>query len=329
MVKPAYIIFLFAVLFHAKATYSQENASPVQGSILIDTSFVSAGVLLDTFISNHIPLTKDELHVLEFKRSFSIYGDFIQDAITKGYWFKIGLKSEKQLNTKRIRQNKEWLFYIFAGLFFFIGLINALYSNYLAKLIRGYVNEGFIFFQAREQLAQYPMASFLMNLFFFFAATVFIFFWFTAKGVNFPVQRWEAFIVILLALILVYLFKLIFLNAMGFLFNQRDVFSNYVFIVFLNNKITGILLLFFSFIMAFTESSQASTIANIALVILVVAFIFRFFKGYSLFSKQGKLSLFSFSLAVFSLEILPTAVLLKFISNRMMNILADNLNQLG
>lgn len=326
MLKPVYIIFLFALLFHVKATYSQENTTLVQGSILIDTSLVGADAMLDTFISNHVPLSKDELHTLELKRSFSIYGDFINDVITKGYWYKIGLKSEKQLNTKRVHQNKEWLFYTFAGLFFFIGLINSLYSNYLAKLIRGYVNEGFIFFQAREQLSQYPMASFLMNLFFFFATTVFIFFWLTVKGVNFPVQRWEALIVILLALVLVYIFKLIFLNAMGFVFNQREVFSNYVFIVFLNNKITGILLLFFSFILAFTEASQASTIANIALVILVLAFIYRFFKGFSLFSKQGKLSLFSFSLAVFSLEILPTAVLLKFISNRMMNILTENLN---
>ncbi|MFN5422145.1 MAG: DUF4271 domain-containing protein [bacterium] len=315
MLKPALISLLVVMLLHANTAFSQESNSPVPVLDSIDTAS-GMGILLDTFITNHKPLSKEELQTLTVSRSFSAYGEFIDEMLEKGDWYKIGAKPVRQLFVKRERQQKEWLFYTFIGLFFFIGLINALYSSYITKLIRGYINEGFIFFQAREQLSQYPMASLLMNLFFFFSATFFIFFLLTLKGLNFHVDQLKLLIFIFIALVLLYLLKLIFLNALGWVFNQHDLFRNYVFVVFLSNKIIGLLLLLFSFLMAFASSFAISVITKVAVGVLLVAFLFRFFKGFSLFSKQAKLNLFSFSLAVLSLEVLPTAVLVKFISNK-------------
>lgn len=323
MVRSACIFFVAVLLFHASLTFSQENTPVLQEAVMPDTTGSGMGAALDTFIINHKPLTTDELNTLRMTRSFSVYGEFINEILKKGHWYKLDSSPQRQLFTKRKRQHEEWLFYTFAGLFFFIGLINARYSDYLTKLIRGYVNEGFIFFQVKEQLSQYPIASLLMNLFFFIAATFFIFFGLSIKGVNFPVEEWEFLIFIFLTLVLVYLTKFIFLAALGWVFNQQDVFKNYTFIIFLNNKIMGLLLFLFSFLMAFAQLSGALTIGKIAVVVLAVSFLFRFFKGFSLLAKQAKLSLFSFTLAVLSLEILPTAVLIKFLSSRFVTILTD------
>ena len=310
MLRSVFIFLFVAILLHSKTTFSQDSASDFQE---LDTTASVKRILEDTLIANHHLLTTSELQKLNFNSSFSVYGEYINEVLKKGQWFKLRLKPEKQLFVKRQHSNKDWLFYLFSGMFFFIGIVNTLYANFISKLIRGYVNEGFIFFQTKEQLSQYPMPSFLMNLFFFLTGTFFTFFWLTLKGMRFPVDRWQLLLLIFLILVLVYLFKFIFIHALGWLFNDQELFSSYVFIVFLNNKIVGLILFIFSFVMAFTNAFFALAISKIAFGLLVIAFLFRFFKAFAIFSKQAKLSLFTFIVAVLSLEVVPTAVIIKFI----------------
>ena len=314
MFKQSVIFFLLILFFHANVLFSQEMITSIQAEQPANSTSSMIDRTQDSLIINHVLLTAKELQILVVGKSFSVYGDYLNELFKNGKWYKIEAKHDNQLVIKRKRQHNEWLFYSFFAMFFFIGLINILYSSYLNKLIRSYINEGFIFFQAREQLTQFPVASLLMNLFFFLTTSFFIFFWFTTKGIVLPVEDWKLLIFIFLVLVSVYLFKYIFLHSLGWILNQRELFGNYAFVIFLNNKIIGLILLFFTFLIAFAKSVAANDVADFAIGVLVIVFLFRFFKGFSLFSKHSKLTLFSFTLAVLSLEILPTAVLIKFIS---------------
>jgi hypothetical protein len=120
---------------------------------------------------------------------------------------------------------------------------------------------------------------------------------------------------ILFFLIVVYAFKYVFLEFMGWLFNLKEPFENYIFIVFLNNKVSGIFMLFASLFMAFSEPESSQLIFRSSLYLLIVVTLIRFIRGFRVFSKQARLGFFNFSLAVISLEILPSAVMLKFISS--------------
>jgi hypothetical protein len=309
------LLISFVIVFlSVNSSLAQENSSSASELNLENTITISQDTLIDTLITNHISLKKEELNTFSIVSAHSIYGDHVGGFIKTGVWYNFGATPQKSLVIKKIRDNKEWLFYSFICLFFFVGLINALYSSYVGKLFRGYINEGFLFFQARDQMSQYPVASSLLNVFFFLTAAFFIFFWINLKNSTFDQSRWATLTFIFLIIALVYLVKLIFLNLIGWLVNQQEVFRTYTFIVFLNNKIIGILLLFSSFGMAFSSKETASSIANITLTLLSFLFLFRLLKGYNLFSRQAKLSIFSYLLAVFSLEILPTAVIIKLIS---------------
>ena len=308
------LISILVLLLNVNSSLAQENTSSASDLNLTSTTILSQDTLIDTLISNHIPLTKEELNTLSSESVYSIYGNLVSGFIKKGVWYNLGAAPEKFFIIKRVLNNKEWLFYSFLSLFFFVGLINALYSNYVAKLFRGYINEGFLFFQAKDQMSQYSVSSSLFNIFFFLTAAFFLFFSIGLKDATFEQSRWSILALIFFIIALVYLVKFIFLNLIGWLVNLQEVFSTYTFIVFLNNKIIGIILLFSSFGMAFSSKETASTISNMTITVLSLLFLYRLFKGYNLFSKQAKMTIFSYLLAVFSLEILPTAVIIKLIS---------------
>ena len=320
------LLISFLILFlNVNFSLAQENSSSVSELNLETTIPIPPDTLIDTLISNHIPLSKVELNILSVVRVNSIYGGHVGGFIKKGVWYNLGATPQKSLIIKRTRDHKEWFFYSFMFLFFFVGLINALYSSYVSKLFRGYINEGFLFFQAKDQMSQYPIASSFLNVFFFLTASFFIFFWINLKYPTFDQIRWSTMTFIFLIIALVYLVKLIFLNLIGWILSQKEVFRTYTFIIFLNNKIIGILLLFSSFGMAFSSKETASSIASITITVLSFLFLFRLLKGYNLFSRQAKLSIFSYLLAVFSLEILPTAVIIKLISRDFVTLVQQSL----
>jgi hypothetical protein len=207
------------------------------------------------------------------------------------------------------------MFYGFALLFLFLSLINSFFGSYLQKVFRVFVNEGFIYRQTKEQMLQAPVAAFLLNLLFILAGTAFVYFGLGGNVFFAGMDRWQSMVLILVCFVVVYVFKYAFLEFMGWLFRLKEPFENYVFIVFLNAKISGILMLFASFFMAFAEPENSSLIFRGSLYLLVFVVLVRFIRGFQVFSKQAKLGVLNFSLAVISLEILPSAVMLKFIAS--------------
>jgi hypothetical protein len=163
-------------------------------------------------------------------------------------------------------------------------------------------------------MAQAPLASFLMNTLFILSGTMFVFFGLGANRLFAGVERWQSMGLILLFLVIVYSSKYIFLQFMGWVFKLKEPFQGYVFIVFLNNKISGILMLVASSTMAFSEPDTGFFIFKFSLFLLGIVFFIRYIRGFQVFSKQARMGIFNFLLAVISLEILPSAVVLKFIA---------------
>lgn len=99
---------------------------------------------------------------------------------------------------------------------------------------------------------------------------------------------------------------------MGWLFDARDSFQNYIFIVFLNAKVTGMLMLVASMLIAVAERTEADLFFKWIGFMLMGTIIFRSFKGYKLFSRDVNLPVYI--IASLALEILPISILIKFLS---------------
>jgi hypothetical protein len=266
------------------------------------------------FILNHRRIDSAELNRIELGQAKGFYGSYVSKYIAKGELYKANAQASRKFPSKKNPPRLEWIFYSFALLFLFLSLINAVFGSYLQKVFRVFANEGFVYRQAKDQMTQAPFAAFLMNLLFILSGAIFIFFGLGGNRLFTGVERWQSMGLIIVFLVIVYATKYLFLQFMGWIFNLREPFEGYVFIVFLNIKISGILMLFASFLMAFAEPGSSFLIFKLSLFLLGIIFLIRLIRGFQVFSKQARLGLFNFLLAVISLEILPSAVLLKFTS---------------
>jgi hypothetical protein len=127
-------------------------------------------------------------------------------------------------------------------------------------------------------------------------------------------MRWLILAACFVVIAVVYLFKHLFFKILGWAFGQEQAFEDYLFVVFLNNKLVGLLLLFSSFVMAFSDATSSSLTFKLALLLIGLMLLYRFLRGYQVFSKQSKIGFFSLFLAFLALELIPSAVLIKFLT---------------
>jgi len=307
-----FMFFLFLLGMSPASAQELDFAVPEIVSDNIDS--LIADSIRKAFILNHRPIDSAELNSIELGQAKGFYGSYVSKYMSKVEFYKTNAIVSRQFISKRYPPNLDWIFYSFALLFLFLSLVNTYFGNYLQKVFRVFVNEGFVYRQAKDQMTQAPLAAFLMNILFVLSATIFVFFGLGADRLFTGIERWQSMGLILALLVVVYVSKYVFLQIMGWVFNLRESFEGYIFIVFLNNKVSGILMLLFSSMMAFTEPGSSLFIFKLSLFLLGIIFLIRYIRGFQVFSKQARLGIFNFLLAVISLEILPSAVLLKFVS---------------
>ncbi len=307
-------LMLILFLLGMSPASAQESNFAVPELVSANVDSLIADSIRKAFILNHRPVNAAELNSIELAQVKGVYGSYVSTYMAKVEFYKANAPAAQQFISKRNPSRLEWMFYSFALLFLFLAVINAFYGSYLQKVFRVFANEGFVYRQAKDQMIQAPVAALLMNLLFVLSGTLFVFLGLGANRLFAGVERWQSMGLILFVLVIVYTSKYLILRFMGWVFNLREPFEGYVFIVFLNNKIAGILMLFASSMMAFSEPGSSFLIFKLSLSLLGIIFLIRYIRGFLVFSKQARLSIFNFLLAVISLEILPSAVALKFIS---------------
>ncbi len=317
------MIILFLLGMSPASAQESNFAVPELVSANIDS--LIADSVRKAFILKHRPIDSAEFNRIELGQAKGLYGNYVSKYIAKAGFYKTNAQAFRKFLAKRNPPRLEWIFYSFSLLFLFFSLINAVFRSYLQKVFRVFANQGFVYRQAKDQMTQAPFAAFLMNLLFILSGTIFIFFGLGGNRLFTGVERWQSMGLIVVVLVIVYATKYLFLQFMGWVFNLRESFDGYVFIVFLNNKISGILMLFASFLMAFAEPGSSFLIFKLSLFLLGIIFLIRFIRGFQVFSKQARLGIFNFLLAVISLEILPSAVLLKFTSRTFAFLMGDYL----
>jgi hypothetical protein len=303
------IFLMFAGIGPAKAQDIRLDYPPAE--INIDSLIQDS--LNKLFILNHKPLTAAERALVVFKKESTAYGEYVKYYLENIEWYSFAIPRVTLYATKKTHSNLEWIFYIFLFLFFFTAVLGKYSNGLLRKLWKIYINDGFIYRQSKDQMSQLPLFSIALNVLFIFSGGIFLFF-----GMDWDYQftgnlRWYILLSSFAVIALIYLFKNIFLRILGWAFGQEEAFEDYLFVVFLNNKLMGLILLFASFLMAFSSSSSSIFIFKFTLFLIALMFIYRFLRGYQVFSRQSRIGLFSLLLAFISLELIPSAVVVKLL----------------
>lgn len=209
------------------------------------------------------------------------------------------------------RKGKEWLFYSLLLLIIFFALLRRLFPKYFNDLFRLFFRTTLKERQISEQLMQTPVPSILLNGFFTVSAGFYGSFLLTHFGLNKTGDFWLLLLYCVGGLAVAYFVKFAWLKLAGWIFNMQYAASSYIFIVFIINKMIGILLLPFLLILAFSTGDVYSVGLTLSWCLIGGLLIYRLFLSYAVIRNQVKVSPFHFFLYFIAFEIVPLLLVYK------------------
>ncbi len=211
-------------------------------------------------------------------------------------------------------ETKDFVFYLLVALVLLLALVKVVFPKYFKNIFDIFFQTSFRQKQTREQLTQDNIAALLLNVLFIFSSACFV----ALIGHKFKVTKisfWQIFVVATIALTIIYLVKFLFTQFMGWIFNKTDIAQSYSFLVFIVNKIIGVVLIPFLFLIAYSAPKMESISFSVALMLIVFLFLYRFFSTYKNISSRLKINAIHFFLYFCSIEILPLLLMYKALSN--------------
>jgi len=209
------------------------------------------------------------------------------------------------------RTDKDAFFYLLAGLLLLLGTARVLYSRYFTNLFRVFFNTSLRQSQLTDQLLQARLPSLLFNLFFILCGGIYLYFLLLRKGWLHDHNPWILIASSVGLLGLLYAVKYCTLKFTGWITGYKEQTNTYIFIVFLINKIIGIILLPFVILIAFASGGLVNIALIVSLLVIVLMLFLRFFRSYGLLQHELKVSRLHFFLYILGIEVLPLLLIYK------------------
>ncbi len=210
--------------------------------------------------------------------------------------------------------SKDELFYVMVGVVFCLAFIRAGFPKYFRNLFVVFFQTNIRQKQTRDQLLQDNFASLLINLLFFISAGLYITLliryhhWTT-------ISFWILALASVIALVLIYFGKYLFLLFSGWVFNAKEAAGSYIFMVFMVNKIMGILLVPFLLLFSFSAAPVVNVALTASLGMVVLLFAYRYFVSFNAIRSRLKVKVFHFFLYLCAVEVLPLLLIYKLLIN--------------
>jgi hypothetical protein len=210
-------------------------------------------------------------------------------------------------------QGKEAIFYVLISLLIFFALVRNGFSRYLNDLFKTYFRTTVRQRQVKEQLLQNPLPSLLLNIFYLLSTGLYIALLLQYFKLGEQFHFWFLFLYCVIGLVVIYGLKFLTLTLMGWILQVREAISTYIFIVFSTNKVIGIVLLPFLFLLAFSSGFMKEMIFNLSFIVVLGLFAYRFFLSYVSIHRQIKVSFFHFLIYLMAFEIAPLLLINKLL----------------
>jgi hypothetical protein len=209
------------------------------------------------------------------------------------------------------RGSPDGFFYFLAGIGLLLAFFRFFYTAYFNNLFRLFFNASLRQSQLTDQLLQAKLPSLFFNILFIFSGGIYVYLLLRHYKWIAEQDFWLVLAYCTVSLAIIYLVKLLTVKFTGWLTGYKTITNIYVFIIFLINKILGILLVPFSVVIAFAIPSLATAAVIISLLLVGLLFLLRFFRSYGLLQHQLKISRFHFFMYVVGIEIVPVLLIYK------------------
>ncbi len=208
-------------------------------------------------------------------------------------------------------RSNDGLFYLLFVILLYFGLLKVIFAKYFSNIFALFFRLSMRQQQIREQLMQSPLPSLLLNILFFISGGLYTTFLIGYYHIADSIDFWLLFVYCSALLMILYLGKICLLKATGWIFNIGQAADTYIFIVFLANKILGILLLPILVLLSFSGPLVREITITVSLSIVVIIFFYRFMVSFTPIRKEIKVSGFHFFLYLCAFEMAPLLLIYK------------------
>lgn len=215
------------------------------------------------------------------------------------------------IQQERTPTGKEFLFYTMCIIVLILGIFKTFFYGYFNNLFRVFFNTSLRQSQLTDQLLQAKLPSFILNIFFIITAGIYIWLLFTHFNPPRLISPPILLPICILSVATVYVVKYLLIKFMGWVSGIQHTTDNYIFIIFLINKITGILLIPFIILLAFARHEWIGIISTISLLLVGLFFLVRYAKSYGTLERKFPLNPFHFIIYVLGAEIFPLLIIYK------------------
>ncbi len=217
------------------------------------------------------------------------------------------------ISEKKQTAGEEFIFYSLCAVVLILGIFKTFYSTYFNNLFKVFFNTSIRQTQLTDQLMQARLPSFILNI--FFTVSVGFYIWLLFKHYQPPrlINNQLLLPFCMLGIGALYFVKYCILKFMGWMSGMQQAADNYIFVIFLVNKITGIVLLPFVILLAFSIPLWTNFIVIFSLLLMGLFFLSRYAKIYGILEYRFPLKPFHFMIYVTAIEILPLLIVYKLV----------------
>lgn len=264
----------------------------------------------DTILINSLPQPATQSDTLSQVIKFS--KTIPTDPLTGNTFIKITGKPEFILNKSHYTEGKESIFYLMVGFLLLVSLMKSFYSTYFNNIFKVFFNTSLRQNQLTDIIVQARLSSLIFNIIFLLSAGMYI--WLLAHHYKIVSNLNFSFLLICIGLVTgIYIIKYVAVKFLGWISGVSGSADQYIFIIFLINKVLGILLIPFVILLAFAPPAWAANVIVLSWLIIITLFIMRYLRTYSLLSNKLSLSRFHFFVYLTAVEIIPLLILFSFV----------------
>lgn len=206
---------------------------------------------------------------------------------------------------RRSHTGKEWLFYACFAAIAFFGILRFVFDKYYSDLFRQFIKSSFRQKQIRDQLSEAPLPSMLFNILFVLSGGLYAAILLQYYQLLPLIGFWWTLAYATAALLGVYTVKYVMLKWSGWLFSISEITDAYIFIVFIINKLIGVVLLPFVVVLAFARPDIQAVIVPVSFTAVAGLLAYRYILSYGPVRSQLKISRFHFLLYLCAFEVAP------------------------
>lgn len=184
------------------------------------------------------------------------------------------------------------------------------FTKYFSDLMTLFFRRSLKQRQLKQQVSQNSLPSLLFNILYVIAAGFYIAL-LVSELLQVADSFWKIFAYCLAAVAGTYVVKFLVLKLMGWMFRLQTLIDSYIFIVFLINKIIGIVLLPVVVMVALGNVELRTMVLTLSWIGIGGLYIYRYVQAFGLLRKEKSISLFHFILYLLAFEILPILVIYK------------------